>query len=149
MGRMCNVYVSINGLYVMGDGWAINDGRDWEEVRRYFRLYFDMNKFPQREGLRMKNQFRAISYGEGISHRHVLDNGGYGDLYVHPMEITGLLHSSNSSEDEMFEYELQDLALVLDGLVDFMKETCGINMSYRINYAVAPYSRELYDWKKF
>lgn len=134
MGKICSVNALIQGIYSWGSGYSSKIADIYES---FWKQYIPQN-----------NTFK-IGIHEGDFGTDFYLYGLYGGLNVHPMQITGLLETSNSAESEEFQFQLRDLDNILKDLSEYMMKYANISVSYKILYSVINTPKELYDTKKY
>lgn len=134
MGKICSVKALIKGIYEWGGGFVSD-----EAVRAYYCFW---------EHYSPDSDTYYVGVHDGTFGERIYLYGLYGALNVHPMEITGILETSNSAEMEQFRFQLEDLDKILQDFSSWMKQYTGIEVSYRIMYSVIDTPEELRDTKK-
>ena len=135
MGKICSINALIQGIYGWGDGYYSNEAAEMYEL-------FWTRYIPK------KDTFK-VGIHNGNFGKDIYLYGLYGGLNVHPMQITGILETSNSAESEMFQFQLRDLDSILKDLAEHMMSRANINVSYKILYSVIDTPIELYDTQKY
>ena len=135
MGKICSVNALIQGIYGWGEGYYSNEAAEMYEL-------FWTRYIPK------KDTFK-VGIHNGNFDKDIYLYGLYGGLNVHPMQITGILETSNSAESEMFQFQLRDLDSILKDLAEHMMSRANIKVSYKILYSVIDTPIELYDTQKY
>ena len=119
MGKICSINALIQGIYGWGEGYYSNEAAEMYEL-------FWTRYIPKR------NTFK-VGIHNGNFGKDIYLYGLYGGLNVHPMQITGILETSNSAESEMFQFQLRDLDSILKDL-NAIKQT--VRMDGQVNMQV-------------
>ena len=135
MGKICSINALIQGIYGWGDGYYSNEAAEMYEL--FWTRYTPKG-----------NTFK-VGIHNGNFDKDIYLYGLYGGLNVHPMQITGILETSNSAESEMFQFQLRDLDSILKDLAEHMMSRANIKVSYKILYSVIDTPIELYDTQKY
>lgn len=134
MGKICSVKALIKGIYKWGDGFVSDEV--FQAYYSFWRRYI-----PDSETYH-------VGIHDGTFGNSIYLYGLYGGLNVHPMEITGILETSNSAEMEQFQFQLEHLDEILRDLCAYMKKCADVTVSYEILYAVIDTPAKLRDTEK-
>lgn len=124
MGKICEIQVRIEGIYGWGDGYLSSElAHAWDNFWRE-----NEGKLLSRwhVGLEKDHSWGDTPYLWGL----------YGSLHCHPMELTGVLHTSNCAESEEFQYQRKELLEIAGKLAEYVKEKTGKEITYQLLYNV-------------
>lgn len=123
MGKICNIQIRIDGIYGWGEGYYSSElAHAWDN----FWKEHDGKVFTGKWHSNISKEYYSAPYLWGL----------YGSLHCHPMEITGILHTSNSAETETFQYQRKELLEITKLLATYVKEQTGVEVTYQLLYNV-------------